>query len=101
MKGIVLGAVLCVSLSAYAQSIDGLSPEVCKGFADNRLMDTESYMSTDFNYRQHHEMVCRNTQRNTDTKFSMAGSMSSIVDFVPTSLGGALDFSRKKDYVDD
>lgn len=100
MKRILIGTVLCVSLSAFAQSSDGLSPEVCKGFADNRLMDTESYMSTDFNYRQHHEMVCRNTQRNTDTKFSMAGSMSSIVDFVPTTLGGALDFSRKKDYVD-
>lgn len=101
MKVLAMALAMAVSFPCMAQSSYQMSPEVCQGFARERLMDTKNYMSSEFNYQQHHEMVCRNTQRDTDTKFGLASSFSAIVNFVPMQGAGSMDFSKKKSYVDE
>lgn len=63
-------------------------------------MDTGRYMSWEFKYNQHREMVCRNTQQDTETKFDMASSFSGVVNYTPMSAAGSLGLSRKKEEVD-
>lgn len=100
MKVLAMAFAMALSFPCMAQTGYQMSPEVCQGFARERLMDTRSYMSADFNYQQHNEMVCRNTQRDTDTKFGLASSFSAIVNYVPIQGAGSLDMAHKKSYVD-
>jgi hypothetical protein len=96
MKELWAAGAMAIALPCFAQSGLSLTPDVCKVFSREQLMDTSQFMSWEFKYNQHHEMVCRNTQQDTETKFNMASSFSAVVNYVPLGGSGALDFSRKK-----
>lgn len=76
MRLLLIAVAFAVSFECHAQGGSNVSLEMCGAFSNSNIIDKKDYMSADYKYQQHYDMVCRSTQNDTDKKFNWAGTFA-------------------------